>query len=91
MNCRVVTIGLLDSTSVHPREVFAEPLTDRAAAVVLAHNHPSGSARPSRRDLSVNRRLTDAGRLLGIDVLDHLILTSKEFFSFKKHGLLGKR
>lgn len=88
LGCRVVTIGLLDSTSVHPREVFAEPLTDRAAAVVLAHNHPSGSARPSRRDLSVHRRLTDAGRLLGIEVLDHLILTAKEFFSFKKRGLL---
>lgn len=91
LGCRVVTIGLLDSTSVHPREVFAEPLADRAAAVVLAHNHPSGSARPSRRDLSVHRRLMDAGRLLGIDVLDHLILTAKEFFSFKKHGILQKR
>lgn len=87
LGCRVVTIGLLDSTHVHPREVFAEPLADRAAAVVLAHNHPSGSARPSRRDLSVHRRLTEAGRLLGIEVLDHLILTAKEFFSFKKHGL----
>ncbi|MBI4179296.1 DNA repair protein RadC [bacterium] len=86
--CRVVTIGLLDSTSVHPREVFADPLTDRAAAVVLAHNHPSGTARPSRRDIRVHRRLTDAGRLLGITVLDHVILTAKEFFSFKKHGLL---
>ena len=87
LNCRVVTIGLLDSTSVHPREVFADPLSDRAASVVLAHNHPSGVPSPSRRDLWIHRRLAQAGRLLGIDVLDHLILTSNAFYSFKKHGL----
>ncbi|OGH56648.1 MAG: hypothetical protein A3G34_05000 [Candidatus Lindowbacteria bacterium RIFCSPLOWO2_12_FULL_62_27] len=88
LGCRVVTVGILDSTMAHPREVFADPITDRAAAVVLAHNHPSGSARPSRRDLRLHRRLAEAGRILGIEVADHLILTRGEFFSFKKHGLI---
>lgn len=86
LGCRVVTIGLLDSTTVHPREVFADPLADRAAAVILAHNHPSGVPHPSRRDISIHRRLIAAGRLIGIEVLDHVILTSDAFYSFKKHG-----
>lgn len=88
LECRVVTVGLLNATTVHPREVFADPLKDRAAAVILAHNHPSGSARPSARDRRVTKKLSEAGELLGIEVLDHLILTSTEFFSFKANGLI---
>ena len=88
LSCRVVTIGLLNSTSVHPREVFAEPLAERAESVVLVHNHPSGRTRPSRRDVRVTEKLVAAGELLGIRVRDHLIITSKNFFSFKNHGLL---
>lgn len=90
IQCRVVSIGALNATSVHPREVFADPISDRAAAVILAHNHPSGTARPSRRDIAVNRKLVEAGKLLGISVLDHLILTPKSFFSFRKRGLIAR-
>ncbi len=85
---RVVTVGLLDSNQVHPREVFADPLTDRAAAVIFAHNHPSGNLTPSPEDIALTRRLVDAGRLLGINVLDHLIVTKRGYISLKQQGYL---
>ena len=74
---RIVTVGLVNRTVVHPREVFALPLTDRAAAIVLAHNHPSGSLEPSAEDVEVTRRLVSAGQLLGIPVLDHVIFSAR--------------
>ena len=83
---RVVTVGLLDSSQVHPREVFADAIADRAAAVVLAHNHPSGLLEPTPADLQVTRQLVEAGRILGIEVLDHLIVTKQGFVSLKALG-----
>jgi len=85
---RIVTVGLVNRTVVHPREVFADPLTDRAAAVILAHNHPSGSLEPSAEDEEVTRRLVSAGRLLGIPVLDHVIFSARGYYSFLEHGEL---
>jgi DNA repair protein RadC len=79
---RTVTIGLLDKTLVHPRDVFADVITDRAAAVILAHNHPSGDLQPSDEDLKTQRRLVEAANILGIRVLDHLIVSRKGYFSF---------
>jgi len=79
---RVVSVGLVDRSVVHPREVFAEPITDRAAAIVIAHNHPNGSLNPSHQDEAVTRRLVKAGILLGIPVLDHLIFTHNDYYSF---------
>lgn len=85
---RVVSVGTLTRTLVHPREVFADPLADRAAAVILAHNHPSGRLEPSADDLTLTQRLSDAGRLLGIDVLDHIIVSPNgEYLSFIEAGL----
>lgn len=84
---RVVSVGTLTRTLVHPREVFADPLADRAAAVILAHNHPSGRLEPSADDLTLTQRLCDAGRLLGIDVLDHIIVSPNgEYLSFIEAG-----
>ena len=84
---RVVSVGSLTHTLVHPREVFADPLADRAAAVILAHNHPSGSLEPSQEDVELTRRLYRAGNLLGIDVLDHIILAPNgEYLSFIEAG-----
>ena len=71
---RVVTLGLLNSSMVHPRETFREAVRDGAASVILAHNHPSGDPTPTKEDLDVTRRLVEAGRILGIGVVDHLIL-----------------
>ena len=84
---RVVSVGTLTHTLVHPREVFADSLADRAAAVILAHNHPSGALAPSAEDLNLTKRLCEAGRLLGIEVLDHIILSPNgEYMSFIEAG-----
>jgi DNA repair protein RadC len=85
---RIITVGLLNSSQVHPREVFAEVIADRAASVIFAHNHPSGVLRPSAEDITINQQLIDAGKILGIAVLDHLIITKKGYLSFKEAGLM---
>ena len=85
---RVVTIGLLNKSPVHPREVFADVIADRAAAVIFVHNHPSGELQPSESDLNIHRQLTEAGKILGIQVLDHVIVTRKGHYSFRETGLL---
>jgi len=83
---RVVTVGLLDSNQVHPREVFADPISDRAASVILAHNHPSGTLEASPEDLALTKRVVRAGEILGIKVLDHLIVTRNGHLSLKQTG-----
>lgn len=83
---RLITVGLLTTNQVHPREVFAEALSERAASVILAHNHPSGILKPSPDDLAATRRLVDAGKILGISVLDHIIVSKKGYLSLKEAG-----
>ncbi len=85
MSTRVVTIGLVDQSHVHPREVFSDPIVERASAVVLAHNHPSGQLVPSPEDLDVTHRIKVAGDILGIEVLDHVLFTHKGFYCFAEH------
>ena len=85
---RVVTIGLLDKSPVHPREVFADVIADRAAAVIFAHNHPSGDLQPSEADRRTHKQLTEAAKILGLRVLDHVIVTKKGHFSFQEAGLI---
>ncbi len=82
INIRVVSIGLVDRSQVHPREVFADPITDRASGIILAHNHPIGSLKPSIEDIEVTKRLNQAGEIMGITVLDHIIFNQKGYFSF---------
>lgn len=79
---RVVSVGLVNKTQVHPREVFADPITDRAAAIIVAHNHPAGSVTPSPEDIEVTKQLKAAGETLGIRLLDHIIFNQKEYYSF---------
>jgi DNA repair protein RadC len=86
---RTVTVGLLDRSQVHPREVFADVITDRAAAVIFAHNHPSGDLRPSDADLKMQNQLTQAASILGLRVLDHMIVARGEYYSFQENGLTG--
>ncbi|MHB1127735.1 MAG: RadC family protein [Bacillota bacterium] len=76
-----VSVGSLNSSIVHPREVFKSPVRHSAAAVILAHNHPSGDPTPSREDLEVTKRLVESGKILGIEVLDHIIIGSRGFQS----------
>lgn len=85
---RVVSIGTLTSTLVHPREVFAGPLKDRAASIIVAHNHPSGDAEPSRIDIKTTQQLVAAGQLLGIALQDHIVITKNGHYSFEYSHLI---
>lgn len=83
---RVVTVGLVNKTQVHPRETFADAITDRAASIIVAHNHPTGDLQPSREDISITQVLQKAGELLGIKVLDHIIFSKRGYYSLLDHG-----
>jgi DNA repair protein RadC len=85
---RTVFIGTLTSMLVHPREVFADPLKDRAESVIIAHNHPSGESAPSREDIRTTQQLVSAGQILGIPLLDHIVVASERHYSFVAHGLI---
>jgi DNA repair protein RadC len=89
MAVRVVTIGLLNRTIVHPREVFADIIQDRAAAFCVAHNHPSGQLACSREDEDITRRLAEAANILGLHFLDHLIFSEAAWWSFRENGKMG--
>jgi DNA repair protein RadC len=88
---KIVSIGSLDSTVVHPREVFREAAAASAAGIVLFHNHPSGDPTPSKEDLVLTARMVDAGDIMGIDVVDHLILAEQRYFSLLEAGRLQQR
>ncbi len=83
---RIVSIGLVNRTLVHPREVYADPLADRAAALIVCHNHPSGNTEPSPDDREVTAVLKKAGKILGIELLDHIIFSDSGFYSFLDKG-----
>ena len=84
----VISVGSLNASIVHPRELFREAINASAAAVILAHNHPSGDPAPSPEDVSLTRKLVDAGKLLDIPVLDHIVLGDGKYISFKEKGIL---
>lgn len=86
INVRVVSIGLVDRSPVHPREVFADALADRASGIIVAHNHPAGSLEPSSSDEDVTRQLRQAGEIMGIHLLDHIIFNRTAYFSFLESG-----
>ena len=83
-----VSVGSLNESVVHPREVFAEAIKIKAASVVFTHNHPSGDPEPSEDDLLLTKKLVESGKILGIEVSDHIIVTKTKFFSFKEKGLV---
>jgi DNA repair protein RadC len=91
INVRVVTVGLVNRTIVHPREVFADPLSDRCSAICVCHNHPSGNLEPSIEDDDVTTSLETAAAILGIRFLDHLIFSETAFFSYKKENRLKEK
>lgn len=83
-----VSVGILDSAIVHPREVFHAAVVERAAGVVVVHNHPSGDPNPSAEDRNVTQRLVEAGRLLGVDLIDHLIIGDGRWLSLRRQGVI---
>jgi DNA repair protein RadC len=85
---RIITVGLLNHSLVHPREVFADAITDRAASVICVHNHPSGSLEPSSQDIAITQQLKEAGALVGIPLVDHIIVSRAGHLSLRERGLL---
>lgn len=84
----IVSIGILNASLVHPREVFTRAIALRTAQIIVAHNHPSGEAKPSGEDIELTRRLIEAGKILGVEVIDHVICTKDKYFSLKGRGLI---
>ena len=83
-----VSVGTLNSSVVHPRELFRNAIKRGAASVILLHNHPSGDPAPSREDKDITHRVMEAGKIIGIEVLDHIIIGDNKFISLKAHGLI---
>jgi len=88
VNTEVISIGTLNQTLVHPREVFSYAIEKRCASLILAHNHPSGVLSASLSDINITKRLQESAKILGIDILDHVIFTQSGFYSFKEEGIL---
>ena len=83
-----VSIGSLNTSIVHPREVFKTAILSNASSIILAHNHPSGDATPSKEDINITDRIKESGKILGIDLLDHLIIGDDSYISLKEKGIL---
>ena len=90
VNIETISIGSLDSSIVHPREIFKHAIQQSAASIVLAHNHPSGDPFPSVEDMEVTRRLQSVSSIVGINILDHVVIGAQTFFSFKEKELIIK-
>ena len=90
---RIVSVGIVDSSLAHPREIFRGAIQDNASAIILVHNHPSGSASPSAEDIRITRQMVEAGRILGIEVLDHVIVgddnETPSYISLREAGLVS--
>lgn len=84
----IISVGSLNTSLVHPREVFEPAVRNLAAQIILAHNHPSGDPEPSEDDLAITKRLVEAGKIMGIEVVDHIIVVKNGYFSFKEKNLI---
>ncbi|WP_196593252.1 RadC family protein [Pectinatus sottacetonis] len=88
LSFRVISVGILNASIVHPREVFSEALKNAASSIILTHNHPSGDPTPSGEDIATTRRLIKAGQIMGINVVDHIIIGYNKYISLKEKGLI---
>ncbi|MCX7941085.1 MAG: DNA repair protein RadC [Endomicrobia bacterium] len=88
IRCDLISVGILNASLVHPREVFEPAIKHLAAQIIVAHNHPSGNLEPSQEDIELTKRLVKAGEILGIEVLDHVIISKDGYYSFKQHKLI---
>ncbi|WP_419393169.1 RadC family protein [Cytobacillus praedii] len=88
VSINVCHIGSLNASIVHPREVMKSAILSNAASIIVGHNHPSGLPEPSKEDIEVTRRLAEAGKIIGIDVLDHIIVGDESFISLKEKGYI---
>ncbi len=88
INKRIITIWLLNKSLVHPREVFADAISDRANSIILVHNHPSGNITPSDEDIKITKNLKEVSEIIWITILDHIIITKNDYFSFSENSIL---
>lgn len=88
LQLRVISVGTVNQTLVHPRDIYSDAVKDNAAAIVVCHNHPSGNCQPSQADIELTHRIQAASDLLGIPLLDHIIFSSSSYFSFIENNLL---
>lgn len=88
LQIRVASVGTINQTVIHPREIFSEALKENAAAIIVCHNHPSGNCEPSDEDIETTNTLIKASEILGISLLDHIIFDKNSYFSFVEHRLL---
>lgn len=88
LSVRKISLGTLNRCLIHPREVFSEALKERAAAIILAHNHPSGNNYPSQNDIEITQQLYDVSKIVGIHLLDHIIVCSNDYFSFAENSII---
>jgi len=88
INIDTVSVGTLNSSLIHPRETFETAIKNHAAGIIICHNHPSGELKPSKDDLVITQNLIKAGKLLGIEISDHLIITKDDYFSFKERKII---
>ncbi|PLV31812.1 hypothetical protein BSP4_43510 [Bacillus subtilis subsp. subtilis] len=88
VSINVCHIGSLNASIVHPREIMKSAILSNAASIIVGHNHPSGLPEPSKEDIEVTRRLAEAGKIIGIDVLDHIIVGDESFISLKEKGYI---
>ena len=88
LQIRVVSVGTINQTIVHPREIFSEALIQNAAAIIVAHNHPSGNCQPSDQDIKTTQTLLQCSDFLGINLLDHIIFSRTSYYSFIEHNML---
>ncbi|MDF1558076.1 MAG: JAB domain-containing protein, partial [ANME-2 cluster archaeon] len=84
----IVSLGSLNANIVHPREVFKTAIQESAAAIIVAHNHPSGDPTPSQNDIDITRKLVETGRVMGIELYDHIIIGNGRFLSLKEQNLI---
>lgn len=84
----VISIGTLNTSLVHPREVFEPAIKNFTSQIIISHNHPSGEDKPSEEDIQITKRLIEAGKILGIEIIDHVVVTSDSYFSFQEHQLI---
>ena len=82
-------IGTLNQNIIHPREIFVDAISDRAAGIIFIHNHPSGIFEPSEEDKKITKKLVEVGKLIGIEVFDHIIISKNGYYSFRENGLLN--
>jgi DNA repair protein RadC len=88
LKCSITSVGTVSEAIIHPREIFRDAIREAGASIIVAHNHPSGVVLPSKEDIASTRRIKEAGFIIGIELLDHVIISASSYFSLKEAGYI---